>query len=166
MKRSLTWSTSSTGRHCEREKAEVKKGEESVQRVLAAVRNCTNPFTVAHMNRFYCLASGAPVPMGVEIDVLRTEALGKAAKADFIGHPQSGELGRFFDHIKKKKLTTKETCDKMVTLTTSQGKVIMCSNTRDLLRFNFCIVVLPITFTLQSDPVFFTCRTINNRKFI
>ena len=64
------------GRHREPEKAEVKKGEKSFQRVLAAVRNFPNPFTVADKNRLYSLASGAPVPMEVEMDVLRAETLG------------------------------------------------------------------------------------------
>ena len=47
-------------RHCKLEKAEVKKCEESVQRVFAAVKNFTNLFTVADKNRLYSLASGAP----------------------------------------------------------------------------------------------------------
>ena len=64
------------GKHRKLEKAEAKQGEESVQRVFAAVRNFTNPFTVADKNRFNSLASGAPVPMEVDMDVLRTEAMG------------------------------------------------------------------------------------------
>ena len=71
MKTPSRWWTSSTGRHRELENAGVKKGEDSVQRVLAAVRNFTN-----HKNTLYSLASGAPVPMDVEMDVLRAEALG------------------------------------------------------------------------------------------
>ena len=61
------------GRHRELEKADVKKREESVQRVLTAFRNFTNPFTIADMNRLYSLASG--VPTEVEMDVLQAEAL-------------------------------------------------------------------------------------------
>ena len=65
-------------RYREQEKAEVKKGEESVQCVLAAVRNFSNPFTEEdpEKNRLYTLAFCAPVPMEVEMDVLRAEALG------------------------------------------------------------------------------------------
>ena len=90
--------------------------------------------------------------MGVEMDVLRAEALGMAAKADFIRHLQSGETISFFDPIKKKKLKTMETCNKKVTLTSSQGKVIICSNIYFVLIVSF--LVLAITFTLRSDPVF------------
>ena len=111
------------------------------------VRNFNNPFTVVDKNRLYSLASGAPVPAEVEMDVLRAEAVGMAAKANFIGRLQSAEPGSFFDPIKKKKLKTMETCNKKVTLTSSQGKVIVCSNTQDLLCFNCCILVLVITFT-------------------
>ena len=64
------------GRHRELEKAEVKKCEESVQRILAAVRNFTDPFTVVDMNRLYSLTYSAPVPMEFEKDMLRAEALG------------------------------------------------------------------------------------------
>ena len=60
------WATSSTGRHRELEKAEVKK----------AVRNFINPVTLADKNMFYSLASGVvPVPVEVEMDVHRAEAL-------------------------------------------------------------------------------------------
>ena len=89
-------------RHRKLEKSLVIEVEESVQRVTGAVRNFTNPFTVADKNRHYSMTSGAPVPMEIEMDVLRAEAAGMAAKGDFIGRLQSGEPGRFFDPIKKK----------------------------------------------------------------
>ena len=56
------------GRHCGLEKAEVKKSEEAVQRVLTAVRIFTNSFIVDKER--ICLASGAPVPTDIEMDVL------------------------------------------------------------------------------------------------
>jgi hypothetical protein len=120
------------GKHRELEKAEVKKGEEAVQRILTAVRNFSNPFISADKDMLYSLASGAPVPVDVETDVLRAETVGEAAKAEFIGRLQSGEPGRFFDPIKRKKLKTMEACNKKVTLKSSQGKVIRCSNTHRL----------------------------------
>ena len=123
------------GRHRELEKAEVQKGEEAVQQTLTTIRNFTNPFTIADKDRLYSLASGAPVPMDVEMDVLGAEAVGKAAKADFIRRIQSGEPGSFFDPIKRKKLKTMETCNKKVTLTSAQGKVMRCCNTRRLWYF-------------------------------
>ena len=58
------------GKHRKLEKAEVKKGEEAVQRILTAVRNFSNPFISADKDMLYSLASGAPVPMDVETDVL------------------------------------------------------------------------------------------------
>ena len=82
-------------RHRKLEKSLVIEVEESVQRVTGAVRNFTNPFTVADKNRHYSMTSGAPVPMEIEMDVLRAEAAGMAAKGDFIGRLQSGEPGSF-----------------------------------------------------------------------
>lgn len=112
-------------RHRELDKAEVKKkkGEQAVQRTLTAIRNFTNPFTIPDKDRLYSLASGAPVPMDVKMDISQAEAVGKAAKAAFIRRLQSGEPGSFFDPIKKNKLKTMESCNKRVTLTSSQGKV-------------------------------------------
>ena len=118
------------GRHRELEKAEIKKGEDAVQRVLTAVNNFTNPFTVVDQEKLYSMASGAPVSLDVEKDVLQAESVGKTAKADFIKRLQSGEPGSFFDPIKRRKLKTMEACNKKVTLTSSKGKVIRCSNTR------------------------------------
>ena len=111
-----------TGRHRELEKAEITKSEQAVLRVIDAVKNFTDPFTIAAKDRLYCLASGAPVPPDAEADVLRAETVGKAAKSDFIRGLQNGE--EFFSPIKKKKLKTMETCSKKVTLTSSQGKVV------------------------------------------
>ena len=120
------------GKHRELEKAEIKQSEEAAQRVCTAIKNFTNPFTIAEKDRLYSLALGAPLPIDVETDVLRAEAVGKATKADFIRRLQSGEPGSFFDPLKKKKLKTMEACNKKVTLTSSQGKVIMCFSTQML----------------------------------
>lgn len=49
------------GKHRELEKAEVKKGEEAIQRTIETIRNFTNPFTISDKDRLYSLASGAPV---------------------------------------------------------------------------------------------------------
>ena len=63
------------------------------------------------------------------MDMLQAETVGKVAKAEFIKRLQSREPGSCFDPIKKKKLKTMEACNKKVTLTSSQGKVMRCSNT-------------------------------------
>ncbi|XP_068200377.1 uncharacterized protein [Palaemon carinicauda] len=112
------------GRYRELEKAEIKKSEKAVQRFITAVRNFTNPFTIPDKDRLYSLASGSPTSKDVERDVLEADAVGKAAKADFITRLQSGHQGSFFDPIKRKKLKTMEACNKKIKLTSSQGKVI------------------------------------------
>ena len=68
------------GKHRELEKAEIKKSEDAVQRVLTAVINFTNPFTVVDQEKLYCIASGAPVSLDVEKDVMQAESVGKALK--------------------------------------------------------------------------------------
>ncbi|XP_070206175.1 visual pigment-like receptor peropsin [Littorina saxatilis] len=66
------------GRHRELEKAEIKKSEEAVQRVITAVKNFTNPFSISDKDRLYSLASGAPVRMDVEQDLFQAAAKGNA----------------------------------------------------------------------------------------
>ena len=112
-----------TGRHRELEKAEIKKSEKAVQKVIAAVKNFTNPFTISNKDRLYSLASGAPVSIDIKNDMLKAEAVGKVAKADFISRLKRGNSSSFFEPIKKQKLKTMEACSKKVTLSSSQGKV-------------------------------------------
>lgn len=77
---------------------------------MSAVRNFTNPFSIPDKDHLYSLASGAPVSVEVEIDVLRAEALGKEAKKAFIqdrfvnGSPET----QFFEPINKQTLKTME----------------------------------------------------------
>ena len=133
------------GRHWELEKAEIRKGEEAVQRTLTTIRNFTNPFIITDKERLYCLASGAPVPMDAEIDVLQAEAVGKAAKADFIRRLESGEQGSFFDLIHRKKLQTMEAGNKKVSLTSSQGKVIQYQEQSTWHSCSLCTMPTPST---------------------
>ena len=51
---------------------------------MAAIRNFTNPFEVPDKNKLYNLAAGAPVPLDVEIDVMKAEVKGKNQKDAFI----------------------------------------------------------------------------------
>lgn len=113
------------GKHRELEKAEIKKSENAVQRTISAIRNFTDPFCLADKQQLYSIASGAPVPLEAETDVLRAEEIGEKAKQMFIkdrfinGSPES----LFFEPIKRQKLKTMEASNKMVKLTASQGKV-------------------------------------------
>jgi len=113
------------GKHRELERAELKKSEDAVQRTISAIRNFTNPFTLADKNLLYSLASGAPVSPDVELDVLRAEAAGKEAKESFIRDRfvNGSSTALFFEPIKKQKLKTMEASNKTVKLTSSQGKV-------------------------------------------
>ena len=113
------------GRHHEMERAEIKKSEETVQHTISAICNFTNPFSLVDKDRFYSLASGAPVSPEVELDVLRAEAAGKEARDAFIKDRfitgSSDTL--FFEPTKRQNLKTMEASSKTVKLTASQGKV-------------------------------------------
>ena len=115
------------GRHRELEKAEIKKSEKAVQNVITAIRNFTNPFRIPNKEKPDSPQALATIPQlkleDVEKDVLKADAVGNAAKADFIKRLQSGQQESFFDPIKRKKLRTMEACNKKIKLTSSQGKV-------------------------------------------
>ena len=112
-----------SGKHHELERANIRKSEQAVQKVLTAIRSFTNPFPISDKDHLYSLASGAPVPFEVEVDVLRAEAAGKLAKETFIQQRFQQETLGFFDPVKRQKLLTMEACNKKVMLTSSQGKV-------------------------------------------
>lgn len=107
------------------EAAEIKKSEEAVKRTMDAIENFTNPFTIPDKDRLYCLASGAPAPPEVEIDVLRAESAGNLAKKTFIQERLEEKSTEFFEPIHKLKLLTMEARNKSVKLTSTKGKVNM-----------------------------------------
>lgn len=113
------------GKHRELEKAEIKKSEEAVQRTMTTICNFTNPFTLDDKDHLYSLASGAPVPYDIEVDILNADETGKTAKAKFIKERfvdgSSEEL--FFEPIKRTNLKTMDATNKVIKLTASQGKV-------------------------------------------
>ena len=99
------------GKHCELERAEIKKSEDAVQGTMSAVRNFTNPFSIPDEDHLYSLA----------------EALGKEAKNAFIQDRfvNSSPETQFFEPISKQKLKTMEDSSKTVKLTASQGKELI-----------------------------------------
>ncbi|XP_060763255.1 uncharacterized protein LOC132872444 isoform X1 [Neoarius graeffei] len=75
--------------------------------------------------RRYSLASGAPIDPEVEVDVLRAEAAGRAAKEQFIQERFVSNKSEFFDSLKKLNLKTMDQCSKRVKLTSAQGKLFV-----------------------------------------
>lgn len=75
------------GEHRELEPAQIKKSEEAVQRVIAAIKGFTNPWKIPDKSRLYSLASGAPIDPEVEVDVLRAEAAGEGCQGAV--HPRA-----------------------------------------------------------------------------
>lgn len=113
------------GRHRELCQSEMTRSEEAVKRVMDVICNFTNPWTVHDKSRLYSLASGAPMPIDVEIDVMRADQVGKKAKNEFIkDRLLSTATKEFFDRLHRQKLRTMELSAKKVNLKTSSGKVI------------------------------------------
>ena len=125
------------GKHCELEKAEIRKSEDAVQRTMSAIKSFTNPFTIPDKDHLYSLACGAPVSPEVEVDVLRAEAVGKAAKEAFIKDrfQNASSEESFCQPVKRQKLLTMEAANKKVALASSRGKVFTVLIS-DLLKYN------------------------------
>ena len=114
------------GKHRELERAEMKKSEEAVQKVISAIQGfCDNPWTSYDNDRLYSLASGCPVPVDIEHDVLNAATTGRAARDKFVQERfvDGSSQDLFFEPIKRLNLKTMDMLSKKVKLTTSQGKV-------------------------------------------
>ena len=98
-----------------------------MHRTVTAIRNFMNPFRIPipenpAEDRLYALHSGAPVPVAVEVDVKRAEALGKQQKMMFIEQRLKDGKKSFFDPINCQKLLTMDHSNKSFILSTSTGK--------------------------------------------
>ena len=116
---------SSTGSvHRENFKSEIKRSEEDVNRTIDAIMSFSNPFTQPDKARLYCISSGAPVSIDVQIDVMRAEEAGAEAKRTFVEKRLESQVVPFFDPIKRLNLRTMENNHKKVPLTSSKGRLI------------------------------------------
>lgn len=140
-----------SGKHRELEKANIRKSEEAVQKVLSAINAFTNPFAIPDRERLFSLASGAPAPIEVEVDVMRAEAAGTQAKQSFVERLKNASTcDTFFEPIKRQKLKTMEVANKSVKLTTSQGKLVQYTEQSDL-AFQLLIKSQLLTTPLDLD---------------
>ena len=57
--------------------------ENAVHKVLTAISHFTNRWRIPDKGKLYSRASGAPVPMDIEVNVLRVDGLGKTLKEEF-----------------------------------------------------------------------------------
>ena len=110
-------------KHKDLRPAQILKSERMVQRTITAIDGFLNPFDVPDETKLYCISSGAPAPPEITSDVLRAEELGEKAKKQFI-EDRLEQKDHFFDPVKRMKLKTLESMNKVVKLKTSQNKVI------------------------------------------
>ena len=121
------------GKHRDLEPAQIRKSEAAVQNVITAISHFTNPWRISDKDRLYSLASGAPIPVEIEKDVLGADELGKKLKNEFIEKRLKHDSKMcFFDTINQRKLKTMEDNGKRVALTTSEGKIIQYQEQSDL----------------------------------
>ena len=120
-------------KHKETRLADIKKSEKFVQQITESISDYGNPFEIEDKEKLYCLSSGCPVADEVKNDVLRADAAGAEAKAEFIkqrlgkeNEDKKGKNGEgiFFDTIKKMKLKTMASDNNKVTLTKSDQKKV------------------------------------------
>ena len=120
------------GRHRELHQSQIKKIKAAVLKVVSAIQSFTNPWRVPDKNRFYSLASGSPVSIDVENDVLGAKEIGRSLKEEFVNQFKVGLNFTFFGPVKRQKLRTMEAANKKAKLTTSQGKLVQFQEQSDL----------------------------------
>ena len=80
----------------ELQQSHIEKRKATVLKVVSTIQNFTIPWRVPDKNRYYSLASGSPVSIDVENDVLNAEDLGQSLKEEFINQFKVGLKYHFF----------------------------------------------------------------------
>ena len=112
------------GKHRDLDAAQVRKSERAVKNVMTAISHFTNPWRIPNKEKLFSLASGAPVPADVEVDVLQPDTVRKTLKENFIqNHLGCASIKCFSDTLKRQRLRNMESNNKKVSATTSQGKL-------------------------------------------
>ena len=91
---------------------------------MQAFDSLSNPWRMPIKERLYSIASGAPVPLEMEDEILGASRIGAQRKHEFVEKRLRSSQENFFDPIKKLKLPTMECSSKTVTLTTTQGELL------------------------------------------
>ena len=126
------------GKHRDLQAYHMRKSEAAVLRTQNVIKDFINPWTIADKENLYCISSGAPCPENATEQILNAEAKGKDLKDKFIKERFQNETGKnkpekhFFDPIPKTKLLTMEVNNKIVKLTSTQGKVIQYQEQSDI----------------------------------
>ena len=102
---------------------EIANSESNVRKTINAIQSFADPFSIDDTANLYNIASGAPAPVAVAVDVLRAEQAGKDAKDAFI-RDRLEKKDKFFDPIKRLCLKTMADSNKSVKLKTSKNKVV------------------------------------------
>ena len=80
----------------ELQQSHIEKRKATVLKIVSTIQNFTIPWRVPDKNRQYSLASGSPVSIDVENDVLDAEDLGQSLKEEFINQFKVGLKYHFF----------------------------------------------------------------------
>ena len=64
--------------------SEIRRGEKDLPTLITAFHNLINPFEVEVKEDLFCISSGARAQAEVANDILKAEAVGKAAFKTFI----------------------------------------------------------------------------------
>ena len=102
---------------------EIKKGEETVNKTVEAVKSFVNPFTIEDKENLYNITSGVKVSKIIENDVINAEKIGEDQRVKFITE-RLKKQEFFFDPIKKVKLKTMADGNKRTKVRGKQGKLI------------------------------------------
>ncbi len=102
---------------------EIQRSEKCVEKAVDAVKSFLNPFEVEDKEHLYCISSGAPVPLHIEIDIMKAEEKGECAKQEFIDN-RLQKNAKFFEAVKKLNLKRFSDMNKTAKLQTKSNKVI------------------------------------------
>lgn len=110
-------------KHHDLRPCEITKSEHQVTKVIDAFEGFVQPFEIGNTDLLYNISSGAPVPKDVEADILSAELIGNKLKTEFIENRLKKNTD-MFEPVKRLKLKTMASVNKIVKLKTSSNKLI------------------------------------------
>ena len=113
--------------------SEIIHSEERVRKVMDAIQNFIDPFSIEDKHSLYCLSSGLPTPTDVETDLLEAEKYGKKSFNEFIRERLIDKTKSFNDQINEQNLKIFASVAKSAKFTSTKKQVNQIKAERNVL---------------------------------
>ena len=113
--------------------SEIIHSEERVRKVMDAIQNFIDPFSIEDKHSLYCLSSGLPTPADEKTDLLEAEKYGKKSFNEFIRERLIDKTKSFNDQINEQNLKIFASVAKSAKFTSTKKQVNQIKAERNVL---------------------------------